>query len=112
MNRSARRISWEVLALGFCLLLSSGPLLAEGGGATLFKGRCAACHGADGSGNTALGKSMKLHDFSSPEVQKLSDAELTAIITNGKGGMPSYKDKLTSEQIKQIVSFIRTLKKG
>jgi len=54
---------------------------------------------------------MKLRDLRSADVQKQTDEELTAWIANGKGAMPAYKDKLTSDQIKQLVEFIRQLAK-
>ena len=47
----------------------------------------------------------------SADIQKMSDADLTAAITSGKGKMPAYKGKLTDAQIKDMVSYIRTLKK-
>jgi cytochrome c6 len=90
---------------GLCLLLVM-PARADDAAVT-FKAKCAACHGADGSGNTAVGKSMHLRDMSSPDVQKQSDDALIAMITSGKGAMPAYKDKLTADQIKQLVRFIR-----
>jgi mono/diheme cytochrome c family protein len=56
---------------------------------------------------------MHLRDLRSPDVQKQTDADLIAITANGKGSMPGYKGKLTDDQIKQVVSFIRDLaKKG
>jgi len=54
---------------------------------------------------------MKIRDFHSPDVQKESDADLTQIITAGKGGMPSYKGKLTDAQIKDLVGYIRAMAK-
>ncbi len=54
---------------------------------------------------------MKTTDMAGADVQKLSDAELSGIISNGKGGkMPAYKT-LTPDQVKDLVSFIRSLKK-
>jgi len=111
VNHSGNRIYRGALPLVFCLLVFSAPLWAQGDGASLFKGKCAACHGADGSGNSAAGKAMHVRDLASADVQKQTDAELTALITNGKGGMPAYKDKLTADQIKQLVGFIRQLAK-
>jgi cytochrome c6 len=78
-------------------------------GADLFKSKCVACHAADGSGS-AVGKKMGAHDFTTAEVQKMSDAELTEIITNGKNKMPKY-GSLKPEEIKGLVAHIRTLKK-
>jgi cytochrome c6 len=90
---------------------AASPARAQEDGASLFKSKCAACHGADGTGSTPVGKSMKIRDFHSPDVQKQSDADLTQIITAGKGGMPSYKGKLTDAQIKDLVGYIRTMAK-
>ncbi|HZQ68297.1 MAG TPA: cytochrome c [Terriglobales bacterium] len=84
--------------------------LAESG-ADLFKAKCAVCHGATGAGDTGMGKAMNLRDLGSADVQKQSDADLTAIITNGKGKMPKYDGKLTKEQIESLVQHVRTLKK-
>jgi hypothetical protein len=57
-----------------------------------------------------VGKKMGAHDFQTAEVQKMSDAELTDIITNGKNKMPKY-GSLKPEDIKGLVAYIRTLKK-
>lgn len=77
---------------------------------TLYKAKCQVCHGADGKGETAAGKKLGAKDFHSPEVVKMSDAELLAITKNGKEKMPSYDKKLTDDQIKQLIKYIRTLK--
>jgi mono/diheme cytochrome c family protein len=80
-------------------------------GAAIYKAKCAMCHGPDGAGQTTMGKSLKLRDFRSAEVQKQTDAELVKWITDGKGKMPSYKGKLTPADIDAVVAFLRTLKK-
>jgi mono/diheme cytochrome c family protein len=98
-----------LLAVGF---LSAGPLRADGDAASLFKTKCAVCHAADGSGNTAMGKQMQTPDLRSEEVQKQTDAQLIDATTNGKGKkMPAYKGKLPDDQIKQLVAYIRELGK-
>jgi cytochrome c6 len=111
MNRSRSRMGWRMLPLSLCLLVFSAPLWAQGEGAALFKSKCAACHGADGTGNTPVAKAMHIPDLTSAAVQKQTDAELTAAITNGKGSMPAYKDKLSADQIKGAVGYIRELAK-
>jgi mono/diheme cytochrome c family protein len=58
-----------------------------------------------------MGKAFKLRDLGSDEVQAQTDAQLTAITSDGKGKMPAYKGKLTDDQIKELVGYIRTLKK-
>lgn len=80
-------------------------------GAAIYKKSCALCHGPDGKGRTAVGKSMKVRDLTSPEVQKLSDAELYTVIADGKGKMPGYKSSLNDAQIKALVVTIRDLVK-
>jgi mono/diheme cytochrome c family protein len=104
-----RVVRFVVPALGMLFLLVA-PLRAQDA-PTLFKSKCAACHGADGSGNTPAGKAMKARDFASPEVQNETDEQLIEIVTNGKNKMPSYKGKLTDDQIKGLVAYIRGLAK-
>jgi cytochrome c6 len=79
--------------------------------ASLYKSKCAACHAADGSGDTPAGKAMSVVDLRSDEVQKMTDAQLIDATTNGKNKMPAYKGKLTDDQIKQLVGYIRQLAK-
>lgn len=93
------------LVTGACLLGSSAKADAAAGEAT-FKAKCAGCHGADGKGKEA----MKTQDLGSADVQKMSDADLSGAITNGKGKMPAYKT-LSADQVKDLVSYVRSLKK-
>jgi cytochrome c6 len=73
-----------------------------------FRTKCAMCHGPDGSGSE-VGKSMHVPDLRSPELQKLPDAQLAQIISDGKGGMPPFKSSLSEDQIHSLVSYIRSL---
>ncbi|HTC42345.1 MAG TPA: cytochrome c [Candidatus Acidoferrales bacterium] len=103
-NLGAMTLAGALLA-GICLFSSPAKADVAAAEAT-FKAKCAMCHGADGKGKEA----MKTRDLSSADVQKQSDADLTAIITNGKGKMPPYKS-MTPDQVKDMVSYIRSLKK-
>lgn len=78
--------------------------------AALYKAKCAACHGPDGKGDTVAGKKLGVKDFHSPEVAKMSDAELFDITKKGKDKMPAYDKKLTDDQIKDLIKYIRELK--
>ncbi|PYQ31770.1 MAG: cytochrome C [Acidobacteria bacterium] len=99
-------------AVTLLILLIAVPVFAAGpDGAAIFKSKCAMCHGPDGAGQTTMGKNLKLRDLRSADVQKQTDAELTKIISDGKGKMPAYKGKLTDAEIKALVAFIRTFKK-
>jgi len=77
-------------------------------GATVFKSKCITCHGADGSG-TAVGKSLKVADLRSDEVQKKPDAELIQAVSDGKGNMPGFKGNITDEEIQAAITYVRTL---
>lgn len=80
--------------------------------AATYKTKCAMCHGADGKGETPVGKKMGAHDFASPEVQKMTDAELTTVTAKGKAKMPAYEKKLSDAEIKELVTYIRQLAKS
>jgi mono/diheme cytochrome c family protein len=104
------QVGRSVLFAAAVLAFSTVPARAQSG-AEMYKSKCAMCHGADGKGDTPVGKSLKLRDLGSPDVQKQSDAELIAITADGKGRMPAYKGKLSEAQIKEVVSYVRTFKK-
>lgn len=102
------KASLMVLVVG--LMLPSFVTAADTG-AEVFGTKCASCHGKDGSGNTTMGKNMKLKDLGSADVQKQSDAELKTVVEKGKGKMPAYGTKLSATQIDDLVKHIRSLKK-
>ena len=108
MKKALSNRSAAVLA-SLCLAGSSSTNAkadAQAGAAT-FKTKCQSCHGADGKGKEAL----KTQDWGSAAVQNISDAELTAITTDGKGKMPAYGKSLKPDQIKDLVAYIRSLAK-
>jgi len=109
MKRSRLQVfaTVTVISLGFVVSLSAQAQNASG---ALYKSKCAMCHGADGTGS-ATGKTMGAHDFTTAEMQGMSDAELSTIITNGKNKMPAYGKSLKADDIKGLVAYIRTLKK-
>ncbi len=98
-----------LLILFLISLCASGPLADNGQSA--YKAKCAICHGADGSGNTAMGKKMKIRDLRSPDVQNQSDALLSDIIARGKGKMPGFEKSLGRDKIREVVAYIRELGK-
>ena len=98
-------------AAAVLMTVASTAAFAADEAPALFKGKCAACHAADGSGSTPIGKNLKIQDLRSAEVQKLTDAQLHAIITDGKGKMPKFGKSLTAAQIQSLVTYIRTFKK-
>jgi len=91
-------------------LLFSTYTFADSGAGT-YKAKCSACHGKDGAGDTMLGKNLKLRHLGSDDVQRQSDDELFTIISKGKKRMPPFDRKLSRDQIRDLVKFIRSLKK-
>jgi mono/diheme cytochrome c family protein len=92
-----------VFATALAMILALSLSAQAQDGAAVYKSRCAMCHGADGSKITA-------HNLQSADVQKLSDADISGIITNGKGKMPPSKS-LKPEDVSGLVAYVRTLKK-
>ncbi len=105
MKNFSIRMGLVTLLAGGMIAVCSSPAVAQDSAAT-FKAKCAMCHGPDGKG----GK-MGTRDFASPEVKAETDAQLTDIITKGKGKMPSYSGKLSDADIKGMVAYVRSLAK-
>ena len=104
----------HVPALLFSLLfLATSSLLAQpqAGGEGIFKAKCVLCHGADGSGNTTLGKQLQAANLRSKEVQKKTDVELHKIVHDGNNNMPPFGDQLTDDEINQVIKYIRAMGK-
>ncbi len=96
-----------VLATVVLVMSIATPVFAADGAAT-FKAKCAMCHGADG---TKENPGMGVKSLAGADVQKQSDADLVAAVSKGKGKMPAYAGKLSDDEIKSVVAFVRTLKK-
>jgi cytochrome c6 len=105
-------VAWGVaaLAIGFSLPPLARAASAKSGAAT-FASKCAMCHAKDGSGNSPMGKNLKLRDLRSKEVQAQSDKQLYDVIANGKSPMPGYDGQLSKSDIEDLVAFIRELGK-
>ncbi len=102
----------RTLLILFVLAVAVAPMAAfADDGAAIYKSKCTMCHGADGTSNTPVGKTMKAPDLTSADVQKKGSEELEKIVTNGKGKMPAYKGKLKESEIDAVVKFVLALKK-
>lgn len=77
----------------------------------LYAQHCARCHGADGKGNTALGRTFKAPDLTKPNVQRRSNSRFTKSIKNGRGNMPAFAKKLSAQDITALILYIRSLKR-
>jgi mono/diheme cytochrome c family protein len=106
MTQQIRTAAFILLSISMAV-----PAMAQIPGADTYKAKCAMCHGADGLATTPTAKNFKVLSFKDPEMLKASDAQFIASTTNGKNKMPAYSAKLTDEQIKDVIGYIRTLQK-
>ena len=110
--RHISRLVAAIVAIGLITMGSPDFLRAQSDAEKIYKTHCALCHAPDGSGSTPTGRALKAQDLRSDVAQKKSDAELTALITNGKGKMPAFGKKLKPDDIAKLVAFIRALPKN
>jgi mono/diheme cytochrome c family protein len=130
------RSRWMILcALWCCALLGCKPKSAvetkipqeevdrknptESNAASIAEGKrlygatdCALCHGKDGDGKGVEAKdiNMNLHDWRKPEsLAHFTDGELSYLILKGKGRMPAYDGRETSEQVWQTIDYLRSM---
>jgi len=76
-------------------------------GKAVFDTKCKTCHGADGSGNPAIAKMMKV------DLKPLgseSDAEIKTAVTMGVGKMKPVAG-VAGGDVDNIVAYVHTLKK-
>ena len=84
---------------------------------TNWANNCAQCHGPNGKGDTKMGKMLGAMDLTDARKQaSFSDAQAAAAIKegikqNGKTTMKAFGGKLTDDEIKALVTYVRTLKK-
>jgi len=81
----------------------------------LYAKQCAKCHGADGKGNTKMGKKEGVKDYSDPKVQaEMSDERafksIKEGIKNGEKVVKKPAENLTDDEIKALVKYLRTFK--
>jgi len=85
-------------------------------GKAVWENSCAKCHGADGKGDTNMGKKLKILDLSSAQVQAgFKDEDAADAIKNGKknqNGKVTMKpiEGLSDDDIKAVIAHLRTLK--
>ncbi len=85
-------------------LLAAASAASAADGKALFASKCAACHGANGKGQTAMGKKLGVKDLT---VSKLTAAETEAVVTSGRGKMTAFGSKLSPAEIKDVAAFVK-----
>lgn len=91
------------------IVAAASMAMAQAPGADVYKTKCQSCHGATGAPSPAMAKAMGVKPIS--EVKSTPEAKMIAVTTNGAGKMPGFKGKLTDAQIKDSVSYFRSLAK-
>jgi cytochrome c6 len=96
-----------IIIIVVMVVVSPAAAQDSASGAGVYKSKCQTCHGPDGGG-TAVGKSLKVADLRSADVQSKSDAELTQVISDGKNNMPGFKGTITDDEIQAVLAHVRT----
>jgi len=97
-------VLWAMLPSNAGAASAAAPAVAD-----VYAAKCASCHGADGSGNTPIGKRLGVRDLRSQEVQGLADGQLAAATAAGKGKVPGFGKSLPPDQIQALVGRVRAL---
>ena len=106
MGKTIRSHAVLVIALSL-----TGVLSFAQPGEAVYKAKCQACHGADGMGNTAVGRALKVRSVNDPAVRASDEAQMTETTRNGVGRMQAFRGELTDAQIKDAVTYFRALAK-
>ena len=99
-------------------LLAAGALTARAGDAKeIWEKDCTKCHGADGKGDTKMGKKLEIKDLTDSKVQAAKDEDFAKAIKDGvkekdsdKVRMKAFSD-LSDSDVKALVTLVRGLKK-
>ncbi len=114
MNGWKKAIQFAVLiaaaTLGLFLFAKRDQASPQASAQDVYLDKCSVCHAKDGSGNTAKGRKLKVKDVRSPDVQKMTEAEMIEIVAKGKGqDMDGYEKDLGKDMVKSVVEYYRSL---
>lgn len=105
--------SSAVLLVSFFVLMLAAPAFAQSGdaeqGRALFEADCAMCHGDDAGGMRGMHPSLR------GAVERLTVEGVTVTIRKGRDTeppMPSFEERLSAEEIDDIVAYLDTLPVG
>ncbi|MDH5666452.1 MAG: cytochrome c [Nitrospira sp.] len=102
---------------GMCVFTFSGQVRADSDVDQLANGQkvyvkyCAGCHGSEGKGEGYKILGADPADFTSPSIKQKSDTTLLNTIHEGNSSMPSWKFRLSEEDGRDVLAYIRSLTK-
>ena len=97
------------LALAATVLMAGAMSFAQSGEA-VYKAHCQSCHGAAGVPSPGMAKMMGIKSVKDPAMKKLTEAQMIAATKDGKGKMKGFAGKISDAQIKDAVTYFRSLK--
>ena len=107
-----------LIRLSVAVLLLAGASLRAADVKENWEKNCASCHGKDGKGETKAGKKAEVKDLTDAKYQEsFTDEKMGQQIKdgmkdkNGKEKMKPFADKLSAEEIKALIAYVRAFKK-
>jgi mono/diheme cytochrome c family protein len=107
----------KLLIAGMVGIVAATLSARAGDAKDLYEQTCTKCHGADGKGDTKMGKKLGVRDYSDAKVQAdlKDDAAIKSLKeglkdADGKTQMKPFSD-LSDDDIKALVAYMRTFKK-
>lgn len=107
----------KLIIMGVALLIAGAVSARAADAKENWEKNCTKCHGADGKGQTVMGKKLGLKDYTDAKVQEgmKDDAMIKAIKEGVKDGektkMKGFGEALSDDEIKALVKHIRDFKK-
>ena len=101
---------YVIAVVAICLLPSL--MFAAGDaakGKDVYAAKCKMCHGADGTPNASMAKSMGIKPMNDKAIQAKSDAELKKEVSEGFGKMKPVAG-VAGADLDNVIAFVRTLK--
>ncbi len=106
-----------IVIIVITLFAASATSVRAADAKALWDANCVQCHGKDGHADTKMGKILNAKDLTDPKVQteftddKAAQSIKDGVKENGKMKMKAFGGKLTDDEIKALVAYVRTLKK-
>jgi mono/diheme cytochrome c family protein len=85
---------------------SAGPAADATAGKAVYDRACKSCHGADGTGNPAIAKAMKVE---LKDIRQTPDADVKKAVASGFGKMHAVAS-VNAAQTDDVIAYLHSLK--